>query len=64
VLHRVEEQRNILKTIKRRKANWICHIRRRNCLQKYVIEGKIEGRIKVKGRRGRGVKQLLNILRK
>jgi hypothetical protein len=26
VLHRVKEERNILRTIKRRKANWICHI--------------------------------------
>jgi hypothetical protein len=32
VLHRVKEERNILHTIKRRKANWIGHILRRNCL--------------------------------
>ena len=31
---------------------------RRNCLIKHVIEGKIEGRIEVKGRRGRRCKQL------
>ena len=37
VLHRVKEQRNILHTIKRRKANWIGHILRRNCLLKHVI---------------------------
>jgi hypothetical protein len=37
VLHRVKEERNIVHTIKRRKANWIGHILRRNCL-----EGKIE----------------------
>jgi hypothetical protein len=30
VLHRVKEERNILHTIKRRKANWIGHILRRN----------------------------------
>ena len=41
--------RNILQTIKRRKANWIGHILRRNCLLKHVIEGKIE----VTERRGR-----------
>jgi hypothetical protein len=40
VLHRVKEERNNLQTIKRRKADWIGHICRRNCLLKYVIEGK------------------------
>jgi hypothetical protein len=33
---------------------------RRNCLIKHVIEGKIEGRIEVTGRRGRRGKQLLD----
>jgi len=32
------------------------------CLLKHVIEGKIEGRIKVKVRRGRRLKQLLDDL--
>jgi hypothetical protein len=41
-LYRVSEDRNILHTIKRMKANWICHILRRNCFIKHVIEGKIE----------------------
>jgi hypothetical protein len=50
VLKRVKEERNILQTIKRRMANWIGHILRRNCLLKHVIEGKIEGRIEVMGR--------------
>jgi hypothetical protein len=36
------------------------HIERRNCLLKHVIEGKIKGRIEVKGRRGRRCKQLLD----
>jgi hypothetical protein len=45
VLHRVKEDRNILHTIKRRKADWIGHILRRNCLLKHVIEGKLERRI-------------------
>jgi hypothetical protein len=44
VLKRVEEERNILHTMKRRKANRIDHFLRRNCLLKYVTEGKIEGR--------------------
>jgi hypothetical protein len=35
---------------------------RRNCLLKHVIEGKIEGKIKVKGRRGERGKQLLDDL--
>jgi len=40
VLLRVKEQRNILHEI--RKANWIGHILRRNCLLQRVIEGKIK----------------------
>ena len=39
-------QRNILHEIRKRKANWIAHILRRNCLLKQVIEGKIKGRWK------------------
>jgi hypothetical protein len=45
VMHRVKEERNILETRKRRKVNWTCHILRRNCLLKQVVEGKVEGRI-------------------
>jgi hypothetical protein len=63
VLHRVKDERNIVHTIKRRKANWICHILRRNCLLKHVIEGKLEGRIEMTGRRGRRRKQLLDDLK-
>jgi hypothetical protein len=37
VLLRVKEQRNILHEIRKRKANWICHILRRNCLLQRVI---------------------------
>ena len=60
VIERVkEERRNILQKMKRRKANWIGHILRRNCLLKHVIEGKIDGRIEVTGRRGRRHKQLI-----
>jgi hypothetical protein len=52
VLVRVEEQRNIVHEIRKRKANWIGHILRRNCLLKQVIEGKIQGGgIEVTGRR-------------
>jgi len=63
VLQRVNEERNVLQTIKRRKANWIGHIVRWNCLIKQVIEGQIEGRILVTGRRARRIKQLLDDLR-
>ena len=49
VLHRVKEERNILNTIRNRKASWIGHILCRNCLPNYVSEGKIEGRIEVTG---------------
>jgi hypothetical protein len=38
------------------------HILRRNCLLKHVIEGKIEGRIDVTGRRERRRKHLLDAL--
>ena len=63
VLLRVKEQRNILHEISKRKANWIGHILRRNCLLKQVIEGKIEGGIEVTGRRGRRRKKLLDELK-
>jgi hypothetical protein len=55
VLHRVKEERNILHTVRRRKANWIGHILSRNCLLSHIIEGKIIGT----RRRGRRCKQLL-----
>ena len=42
VLLRVSEQRNILHEISKRKANWIGHILRRNCLLQRVIEGKMK----------------------
>ena len=55
-LHGVKEERNILHTVNRRKANWIGHILRGNCLLKHVIGGRIE----VTGRRARKHKQLLD----
>ena len=58
ILHRVKEDRNILHTIKRGKFNWIGHILCRNCLQKHVIEVKIEGRVDVNERQRRRPKQL------
>jgi hypothetical protein len=61
---RVKEQRNILHDISKRKANWIGHILRRNCLLQWVIERKIKGGIEVPGRRGRRRRMLLMSLRK
>ena len=58
----VYEQRNILHAIRKRKANWIGHILRRNCLLKQVIEGKIKGEIEVTRRQGRRRKKLLDDL--
>jgi hypothetical protein len=53
---KIKEDRNILQTIKGRRADWIGHILCRNCLLQLVVEGKIEGT----GRRGRRCKQLLD----
>jgi hypothetical protein len=63
VLLRVKEQRNILHEIHKRKANWIRHILRRNCILQRVTEGKIQGRIEVTGRQGRWRRKLLDGLK-
>ena len=63
VLFRVNEQRNILHEIRKRKANWIGHILRRNYLLKQVIEGKIKGEMEVARRRGRDVRSYWMTLR-
>jgi hypothetical protein len=47
VLHRVKEERNILHTIQRRKANWIGHSLRRNYLLKHDVEGQMEGKDRI-----------------
>ena len=63
VLLTVSEQRNILHAIRKRKANWIGHILRGNCILNPGIEGKIKGRIEVTERRWKRIKQLLDGLR-
>ena len=63
VFLRVKEQRNILHEIRKRKANWIGHILRRNCFLQRVIEGKIQGGIEVTGRQGRRRRKLLDDLK-
>jgi len=59
----VREQKNILPEISERKANWIGHISRRNCLLQWVIEGKMKGGIEVTGRHGRRCTKLLDELK-
>ena len=54
---------NILNEIRKRKANWIGHILRRNCLLKQVMEGKIKGEMEVTRRRGRRRKKSLDDLK-
>jgi hypothetical protein len=63
VLLRVKGQRTILHEIGKRKANWICHISRRNCHPRQAIEGKIKGGIEAIGRRGRRRRKLLDDLK-
>jgi hypothetical protein len=60
VLLRVKKQRNILHEIRKRKANWIGHILRRNYLLQRVTERKIKGGIEVTARRGRRRRKLLD----
>ena len=55
--------RNILHEIIKRKANWIGHTLRRNCLLQRVTEGKIQGGIEVTGRQGRRRRKLLDDLK-
>jgi hypothetical protein len=43
VLQRIEEERNIPQTIKRRQANWMYHVLCRNCFLKHLIEVKKGG---------------------
>ena len=59
ILQKVKKGRNIVHTIRQRKAKWICHIFRGNCFLKHAIEGKIQGTI----RRGRTCKQVLDYLK-
>jgi hypothetical protein len=57
---RVKEYKNILR---KRKTNWRGHTLHRNCLLNHVIEGKIEERREMIGRRRRRIKQLLEDLK-
>ena len=59
LLHSGRGESNVINRIKRKKTDWIGHILHRNCLLKYAVEGKMDSRIDVTGRRGRRRKQLL-----
>ena len=41
VSYRVNQKGDVLQAISRKRANWIGHILRRNCLLKHVIKGKV-----------------------
>jgi hypothetical protein len=60
VLQRVKEERNILPTIRRMKANWSSHILGKNGLLKHDTEGDVE----CTGRRETRRKQLFMTLKK
>jgi hypothetical protein len=57
-LHKVKVERNILYALKTRTSDWIGPILHRYFFLKHVLEGKIEGRIDVTGRRRRRRKQV------
>jgi hypothetical protein len=64
VLHTVKEKRNILRTTKRRKTNWIGHILLRNGLLNFIIKRKRKGGVEVMGgKKGRRRKRLLDELK-
>jgi hypothetical protein len=63
VLLRVKEQGNILDEIYKRKANWIGHILRRNCLLQRIIEGKIQEGTEVTEKQGRRRTKLMDDLK-
>jgi hypothetical protein len=66
ILHRVKEMRNILRTIKRRKVNWIGHILRGNCLPSKTCDWRKDsgkdrsGRKTRKNNASRGMQNWLN----
>jgi hypothetical protein len=49
---------------KKRKAYWIGYSWRGNCFLKHVIDGMVDGRMEVTGRRGRRREQVLHEIKK
>jgi hypothetical protein len=58
-----KRERNILQTVKRKRANCIGKILRRNCILERVTERKIERMAEVTERRERGSKLLLDAIK-
>jgi hypothetical protein len=59
VFRTTDEERNLLHANQRMKVSWVGHTCRRSCHSKHVTEGKVE----MKGKRGRRRKQLLSDLK-
>jgi hypothetical protein len=57
-------RKNVLRTVKRRKANWIGHMLRRNCLLKNFIKGKVEERITRRENEKEAISSYWRIVRK
>ena len=62
-LQETKKERNIWHRVKRRRANWIGHRMRRNCLLNTWLKEKIQRRIEVTKKWRRRRKQLLNDLK-
>jgi hypothetical protein len=60
VLYSAKEDRNVLHTVKKRKATWIGHILHRNFLLNLASEGKIAGRTDMKETQERRCKRLVD----
>ena len=54
VLSSMNEKRSLIETIWDRKKNWIGHVVRGDALMKFVLEGRMEGKIP-RGRPGMGM---------
>jgi hypothetical protein len=50
LFHRVKGERNVTLSVKRRKANWIGQILRRNYHLKLLIERNLQGRMESNGK--------------
>ena len=61
---RIKNEEVLPRVRQEKKANCTGHILRKNCLLKYVIEGKIGGGIQVTGRRRRRRNQVLDVINK
>ena len=57
---KLKKERNVQRAIKRSNIKCIGHTLRRGCFSRHVVKRKIEGRIKVTGRRCRRHKRLLD----